>query len=285
MTGKGLQRRSTFGVLVALGALAVGYALALPAAQADADPGPVPSTTTSAPCLPPASFDLFGNCVVHPTMPTSTTTSTTLPPGTPAYVAGDDNATTTINDSIEIDVLANDEPPAGYSPSTLDVVLEPPHGLATVHDSEFSEQQIVDYVPDPGFEGDDYFEYVSCVVKPGAATLCDRALVTVAVRGSDMPPTSVLAPTTTSAIATTVSPTTTIDLGDGGTVAPTTGTPTTVLVVEGADATSTSNARPVATTAQLPFTGGSAQGAWLGLAALAIGGVVALGTRSRRRQA
>ena len=282
MTGKGLQRRSAFGVLVALGVLAVGYALALPAAQADDDPGPV-GTTTSAPCLPPASVDLFGNCVVHPTMATSTTTSTTLPPGTPAYVAGDDNATTTINDSIEIDVLANDEPPTGYSPSTLDVVREPQHGLATVHDAEFFEQQIVDYVPDSGFEGDDYFEYMSCVAKLGAPPLCDRAVVTVKVFGWDMPTTSTTAaPTTSSIVTTTVSPTT-IDVEVGGTIAPTAGTPTTVLVVEGADATSTSTATPIGTTAQLPFTGGSAQGAWLGLTALAIGGV-ALGTRSRRRQ-
>jgi hypothetical protein len=283
MAGNGLRRRFALGLFAVFGVLGGAYALALPAAEADDDPGPAPSTTTSAPCLPPASFDLFGNCVVHPTMPTSTTTPTTLPPGTPAYVAGDDTDTTTINDAIEIDVIANDVPPAGYSPSTLNVTTEPAHGLATVHDSEFLDYEIIEYAPDFGFEGIDSLEYESCVVKAGAAPLCDRAVVTVTVFGSDMPP-STTPSTTSSTVTTTVSPTT-IDVEGGGTVAPTAGTPTTVLVVEGADATSTSTATPVPTTAQLPFTGGSAQGAWLGVAVLAFGGVVALGTRSRRRQA
>jgi LPXTG-motif cell wall-anchored protein len=280
MAGNGLRRRFALGLFAVFGVLGGAYALALPAAEADDDPGPAPSTTTSAPCLPPASFDLFGNCVVHPTMPTSTTTPTTLPPGTPAYVAGDDTDTTTINDAIEIDVIANDVPPAGYSPSTLNVTTEPAHGLATVHDSEFLDYEIIEYAPDFGFEGIDSLEYESCVVKAGAAPLCDRAVVTVTVFGSDMPPTSIVAPTTSS----TDSPTT-VEVDSGGTVAPTSIGPTltTVLVIDVA-ATSTTIDTSADDAAQLPRTGGSATNAWLGFVALAIGGVVALSTRRRHQQ-
>lgn len=289
--GTGQRRKAALGFLVACCVIAAGYAIAVPAAQAEDNP-PLPATTTTSPCLPPGSM-VFGICQVHPTMapPTTFGTTSTAPRQT-IYIAVEDARTTTINESIEIDVLANDLLPVGYSYGSLNVTSEPFWGLATVQDSEFDvEQQIIEYVPDFGYLGNDSFHYETCVNKSdgssgGPQTVCDTAVVLITVAGLDVPQsTTTTAPVTTTTVA-ELSPTT----SGNESVAPTSAAPTsaaatstTFAAVESADATSTSAS--VGATAALPRTGSSPFGAWIGLGVLATGVIIAFATRRRARQA
>ncbi|MFT7687335.1 MAG: hypothetical protein ACI9FB_002687 [Candidatus Azotimanducaceae bacterium] len=61
-----------------------------------------------------------------------------------------DTITTTENELISIDVLANDE---NTNSSTLNVSLEPSHGVATIVSNK------IDYVPAQGFTGQDALQY------------------------------------------------------------------------------------------------------------------------------
>ncbi|HLF56085.1 MAG TPA: Ig-like domain-containing protein, partial [Thermoanaerobaculia bacterium] len=89
--------------------------------------------------------------------------------GTP--VAGDDTASTVMNGSVEIDVLANDIDPDGQL-LAIENVTDPVHGTV-VHDGAS-----VTYAPDLGFLGADGFAYDAC--DPDG--LCDTGTVVVEVR-------------------------------------------------------------------------------------------------------
>ena len=81
--------------------------------------------------------------------------------------ANDDEAETPPGASVLIDVIAND---TDEDPSALRIVelQQPARGDARIEDGQ------VRYTPDPGFTGDDTFEYEVC----DAQGACDRATVT-----------------------------------------------------------------------------------------------------------
>jgi hypothetical protein len=88
-----------------------------------------------------------------------------------APVAVDDFAVTTEDDSVSIDVLANDSDPDGDSLSVTDLT-NPPHG-SVVNDGGGT----VTYTPEAGYAGSDSFVYDACDSKG----LCDQATVSLTV--------------------------------------------------------------------------------------------------------
>lgn len=97
-------------------------------------------------------------------------------------VAIDDFASTLLNTSVIIDILANDSDPDGnLDPSTVFILDSPDHGAVTDINITTGE---VTYEPDTGFTGVDTFEYQVC----DTDGLCDSALVTVYVNMPEMPP-------------------------------------------------------------------------------------------------
>jgi large repetitive protein len=73
--------------------------------------------------------------------------------GNSAVVANDDEATTTENQSVDVEVLANDEDEEGDR-LTISEVTEPEHGSAAIGDDG-----TIRYEPDPGYTGTDRFGY------------------------------------------------------------------------------------------------------------------------------
>ena len=112
------------------------------------------------------------------TTSTTTTTSTTLPPNE-APAAADDEATTNEDNSVTVDVTANDSDPNGnLDQGSVAIVDGPSFGVATVNSP-------VRYVPFENFFGDDSFTYEVC----DTDGLCDRATVTMTVVAVNDPPT------------------------------------------------------------------------------------------------
>jgi Ca2+-binding RTX toxin-like protein len=96
--------------------------------------------------------------------------------------AVDDSAETDADIPIDIPVLDNDNDPDGdLDPFTLSVVSPAANGTAEVVGIQ------VRYTPDPGFAGVDSFTYQVC----DAIGLCDTAIVTVTVVGTNSPPDAV----------------------------------------------------------------------------------------------
>jgi Ca2+-binding RTX toxin-like protein len=96
--------------------------------------------------------------------------------------AVDDSAETDADIPIDIPVLDNDGDPDGdLDPFTLSVVSPAANGTAEVVGIQ------VRYTPDPGFAGVDSFTYQVC----DAIGLCDTAIVTVTVVGTNSPPDAV----------------------------------------------------------------------------------------------
>jgi Bacterial Ig domain len=197
----------------------------------------------------------------------------------PNYIAGDDATRTTINDGLEIDVLANDTLPAGYHVADLVLDTSPAHGTAEVVDSQEFDRQAILYSPDHGYEGIDSFVYESCVAMANEF-LCDDASVTVTIKGSDVPSSSTTSTAsttpTTSTMSSTVLPVTTFTEVVGQVTGEVTSAPPTV---SGNATTSTT----VLTAAELPRTGARDAWARTALAALGLGAVIVVCARPRRR--
>jgi plastocyanin len=82
--------------------------------------------------------------------------------------ANDDSASGEINQTLNIDVLANDDLPNGFE--SVEIHEDPANGSATVVMANGS----IDYEPDLDFCGDDSFSYIVCDVSD-----CDTATVSV----------------------------------------------------------------------------------------------------------
>ncbi|PKP15472.1 MAG: hypothetical protein CVU07_09990, partial [Bacteroidetes bacterium HGW-Bacteroidetes-23] len=93
----------------------------------------------------------------------------------------DDNATTNVETPISIDVLNNDDFGGdGPNSSAIVVTEQPANGTATVNDNGTPNDptdDIIVYIPNPGFDGSDSFVYQICDSNGD----CDTATVTVTV--------------------------------------------------------------------------------------------------------
>lgn len=92
--------------------------------------------------------------------------------------AVDDEIETGIDIAVWIDVHENDS--IRMIPSTIRIISQPINGTALINNSNFG----VDYVPDPDFMGDDYFQYTVC----DSSGICDTAIVIVHVLEIILPP-------------------------------------------------------------------------------------------------
>jgi hypothetical protein len=99
------------------------------------------------------------------------TVSVTVTSVNDAPSAGGDSASTTIDTSVTVDVLANDSDPDGDTLSVSNLA-DPPNG-SVVNNGDGT----VTYTPDAGFFGEDSFTYEAC--DPDG--LCDQATVTITI--------------------------------------------------------------------------------------------------------
>lgn len=91
-----------------------------------------------------------------------------------APMAGNDQVTTDVDTPVVIDVLNNDSDPEG-GPLVLDTILNGPmNGTVTINPDG-----TITYTPDPGFMGEDSFDYVVCDEEVPPA--CDTGTVVIAV--------------------------------------------------------------------------------------------------------
>ena len=118
-------------------------------------------------------------CDTNGACDTAVVTITVDPPPPPANVppvAADDNANTTEETPIPINVVANDSDPDGVlDPSTVTVTVQPADGVVNCNNAG-----VCTYTPDVGFNGTDTFTYLVCD-DDGA---CDTAVVTIDVNGA-----------------------------------------------------------------------------------------------------
>jgi putative nucleotidyltransferase with HDIG domain len=169
-------------------AVATGAALGLlPVAPVPATTAPPPAIVAAAPTTLPAPAPTAAPGTAPSTRPVVTTapagtvpigplttlraTTTTRPNRPPE--AHDDEAATQINPSkpVRVDVLANDSDPDGdLSSGTISIVGTPERGKANP-----SSDGTINYVPDNGATGGDFFVYEVC--DSGGA--CDTASVTI----------------------------------------------------------------------------------------------------------
>lgn len=98
--------------------------------------------------------------------------------------AKDDTDTTEEDTPTTTDVLANDSDPDGsLDASTVTITDDPVNGSVNVNSSTGE----VTYEPDPGFTGDDAYEYT---VDDSEGAISNEAEVTITVNGSNQPPTA-----------------------------------------------------------------------------------------------
>jgi hypothetical protein len=90
------------------------------------------------------------------------------PTGSDLVIANDDFATTDVNVSVDIDILANDLIPGSLT--SVAVVDDPSDGVATIVNNQLT------YFPSQDFCGTDVMEYEVC-----NNTSCDTAMVTVTI--------------------------------------------------------------------------------------------------------
>ncbi|MXV52447.1 hypothetical protein GS399_15840, partial [Pedobacter sp. HMF7647] len=90
--------------------------------------------------------------------------------------ANDDNASTAINTSTSIDVLANDKPSAALKVSSVTVTIAPLHGTTSVNSSTGA----ITYTPTAGYYGTDQFTYSVCNNNTSNPQ-CDDAKVSINV--------------------------------------------------------------------------------------------------------
>jgi DNA-binding beta-propeller fold protein YncE len=93
--------------------------------------------------------------------------------------AEDDNAETTINESVTIDVLANDSDPDGNPLIVDSITIEPIHGFVTINPDN-----IITYTPEFAYAGTDSFEYQISDGNGGT----DTAMVSITVDVIAIPP-------------------------------------------------------------------------------------------------
>lgn len=95
----------------------------------------------------------------------------TYSPVPPSVIeASDDNATIEINESVNIDVLANDVLPNGFEMVSIDMPAA--NGTAIVNDLDGT----IDYTPEMDYCGDDSFTYIVCDL-----STCDTATVSITI--------------------------------------------------------------------------------------------------------
>ncbi|MCP4120813.1 MAG: tandem-95 repeat protein [Bacteroidetes bacterium] len=95
----------------------------------------------------------------------------------------DDLATTGVGNSVLIPVTSNDSDPQdnGMIDEGSLIILEAPHdGYVSINNNG-----VVEYIPNPGFEGTDSFSYRACDLGWPAPALCGEASVHVEVVGGD----------------------------------------------------------------------------------------------------
>ncbi|NNE15681.1 MAG: hypothetical protein HKN51_11930 [Saprospiraceae bacterium] len=99
-------------------------------------------------------------------------------------IANDDNETTLLNTSVDVDVLDNDLGCNVLNPASVtnSGVLPPSRGSLTNFNSTTGE---ITYLPNTGFVGVDSFEYIVCDVAP--ISLCDTAMVYINVQCTGSP--------------------------------------------------------------------------------------------------
>jgi gliding motility-associated-like protein len=93
--------------------------------------------------------------------------------------ANDDAAATTINTSVDINVLLNDQPSEELDPASVSIAVQPAHGTVSVN----ATTGIITYTPATGYSGTDNFSYQVCdnnIADPQ----CDIAAVTVTITGN-----------------------------------------------------------------------------------------------------
>jgi uncharacterized repeat protein (TIGR01451 family) len=100
----------------------------------------------------------------------------------PQLIASDDNAFTSVDKSVIINVLNNDivGKPDTSKVSFVGVSISPTHGTVSVNPDG-----TINYTPNPGYTGPDQFEYKVCSIED--PSLCDIALVNVNVSCASTP--------------------------------------------------------------------------------------------------
>lgn len=89
----------------------------------------------------------------------------------------DDQATTTEESAVTVDVLSNDSDADGDPVYVTEVFQAPSNGSVSISD----DGQIT-YTPNPGFVGEEKFVYQVCDVQPASCYAnCDQATVTIQV--------------------------------------------------------------------------------------------------------
>jgi len=100
--------------------------------------------------------------------------------------AGDDSASVDENDSVEINVVENDnddlDPLGDIDPTSISISIEPTNGEVVVNGDG-----TVTYTPDENFTGEDIFTYQVCD-DGNPDLLCDSAEVTITVNPVNEPP-------------------------------------------------------------------------------------------------
>ncbi|WP_452219606.1 Ig-like domain-containing protein, partial [Lacinutrix salivirga] len=93
-------------------------------------------------------------------------------PENEAPIANADTATTPVGTPVDVVVLANDFDPDG-DPISVTNTTNPDDGTVAVDPNT----GVITYTPNPGFTGEDTFEYTIC--DDANPALCDTAVVTV----------------------------------------------------------------------------------------------------------
>ncbi len=114
-------------------------------------------------------YNLCSNCSEN--CATATVTIDVSSPGI-VIVAVDDDAITYLNESVDIEVLHNDDPPEGVDAYVVDWT-EPTNGVVTRINDLFQ------YTPNPGYVGLDEYSYEVC-----ASSICQIAIVRIEVINS-----------------------------------------------------------------------------------------------------
>ncbi len=121
-------------------------------------------------------------CSPAPTVICDTTTLTIIvTPLISTYgntvLAQDDHATTPINTPVSMCLLCNDSDPNGNTISNPTIIANPANGTVTVNPNG-----TVTYTPNPGFTGEDVYQYYIC--DNGTPTACDTAYAYVTIVGT-----------------------------------------------------------------------------------------------------
>ncbi|MCG8403774.1 MAG: Ig-like domain-containing protein, partial [Phycisphaerales bacterium] len=115
---------------------------------------------------------------VPPLCDTAVVNITVNPINDPPMAVDDPNVTVNEDDAVAIDVLANDLPgPDGaLDPTTVTITVPPANGLATPNAAG-----LIEYVPNPNFNGADTFTYQVCDDGIPLPATCDTAVVNVTI--------------------------------------------------------------------------------------------------------